>query len=61
MSVSEHEKSKSRHLVTICLMTSLPIVSFVTLQLPLLVDFIASTYGRESLITKGSLRKQHKR
>ncbi|KAF5766572.1 putative PGG domain-containing protein [Helianthus annuus] len=44
MSVSEHEKS--RHLVPICLMTSLPIASFVTLQLPLLVDLMSSTYGR---------------
>ncbi|KAF5766571.1 putative PGG domain-containing protein [Helianthus annuus] len=60
ISVSEHEKSKSRHLVPICLMTSLPISLFVTLQLPLLVDLISSTYGRESLVTKRSLRKQHK-
>ncbi|MFS7946800.1 hypothetical protein Hanom_Chr06g00540541 [Helianthus anomalus] len=37
MSVSEHERSKSRHQVPICLMTSLPIASFATLQLPLLV------------------------
>ncbi|KAJ0452934.1 putative PGG domain-containing protein [Helianthus annuus] len=61
ISVSEHEKSKSRHLVPICLMTSLPIASFVTLQLLLLVDLISSTYGSESLVTTGSLRKQHKR
>ncbi|KAJ0957131.1 putative P-type ATPase, transmembrane domain superfamily, PGG domain-containing protein [Helianthus annuus] len=57
MSVSEHEKSMSRHLVPICLMTSLPIASFVTLQLPLLVDLISSTYGRGIFGNQRELRK----
>ncbi|MFS7905634.1 putative P-type ATPase, transmembrane domain superfamily, PGG domain-containing protein [Helianthus anomalus] len=57
MSVSKHEKSTSRHLVPICLMTSLPIASFVTLQLPLLVDLISSTYGRGIFGNQRELRK----
>ncbi|KAJ0611783.1 putative P-type ATPase, transmembrane domain superfamily, PGG domain-containing protein [Helianthus annuus] len=57
MSVFEHEKSTSRHLVLICLMTSLPIASFVTLQLPLLVDLISSTYGRGIFGNQRELRK----
>ncbi|KAJ0627128.1 putative PGG domain-containing protein [Helianthus annuus] len=57
MSVFEHEKSTLRQLVPICLMTSLPIASFVTLQLPLLVDLISSTYGRGIFGNQRELRK----
>ncbi|KAJ0622944.1 putative P-type ATPase, transmembrane domain superfamily, PGG domain, retrotransposon Copia [Helianthus annuus] len=57
MSVFEHEELVSWHLVLICLMTSLPIASFVTLQLPLLVDLISSTYGRGIFGNQRELRK----
>ncbi|KAK9068987.1 hypothetical protein SSX86_013103 [Deinandra increscens subsp. villosa] len=45
--------NKSWVLIPIASLTGLPIVSFVTLQLPLLVDLIASTYG-PGIFAKGS-------
>ncbi|KAJ0809919.1 putative P-type ATPase, transmembrane domain superfamily, PGG domain, retrotransposon Copia [Helianthus annuus] len=57
MSVFEHEELVSWHLVPICLITSLLIASFVTLQLPLLVDLISSTYGRGIFGNQRELRK----
>ncbi|KAL7618340.1 hypothetical protein Lser_V15G03229 [Lactuca serriola] len=39
-------QGKAWILIPIAILTCLPIASFVTLQLPLLVDLISSTYGR---------------
>ncbi|CAH1448931.1 unnamed protein product [Lactuca virosa] len=48
----------SRFLIPIAVLTCLPITSFVTLQLPLVLDLMSATYGRSIFGNISTLRKR---